>query len=112
MNGLEICDRTLKFYWRTRTAYDGLIEKHNKFLANHEMLQIRNLEHEELDSVDDALRAIKEVKKIYKTTHFDRMEICDLVVEKKFKNSYIEKIDDILHGMVQNVNRKFNYPPN
>ena len=76
------------------------------------MLQIRNLEHEELDSVDDALRAIKEVKKIYKTTHFDRMEICDLVVEKKFKNSYIEKIDDILHGMVQNVNRKFNYPPN
>ena len=38
------------------------------------MLQLRNLEPEEFDRIDDDLRNIKEVKKIYKTPHFKRTE--------------------------------------
>ena len=111
-NGLEFCDRTMQYEWRTESAYDGQIAKHYTYLANNEMLQLWNLEQEELDRINDALRAIKEVKKIYKTPHFDCTGKCNLVVEKKFENSYVEKIDNILRGMVQNVNRKFDHPPN
>ena len=60
--------------WRTQRVYDRQIVKHSMFLANHEMLQLRNLEPEEFDRIDDDLRNIKEVKKIYKTPHFKRTE--------------------------------------
>ena len=111
-NGLEFCDRTMQYEWRTESAYDGLIVKHYKYLANHEMLQLRNLEQGGLDRTDDELRDIKEVKKIYKTPYLERTGKCILVVENKFKNSYIEKINNILRGMIQNVNWKFDNSPN
>ena len=62
-NGLEFCDRTLKFDWRTEKVYDGLVMKHHKFLDSHEILHLRSLEQEELDIIDASLRAIDEVKK-------------------------------------------------
>ena len=77
------------------------------------MIQIQNLESEEFDRIDDDFCDIKEVDKIYKAPHFKQTGICNLVVKKKFKNLYIKKIDEILHGTIQNSNnRQFKYPPN
>ena len=74
------------------------------------MIQIRNLELKEFGRIDNDLRAIKEVEKTYKAPHLEHTGMYNLVVEKKFENSYVENIDEILHGMIQNNNRKFNYP--
>ena len=111
-HGLEFCDKTLKLDWRTKGAYNDLVTKHYKYLENHEIVRLQNLEQEELDSIDASLRAIKEVKKIYKATHFDKTGKCNVVVEKKFENLYVEKIDNILRHVVQNDNWKFCHPPN
>ena len=102
----------MKFEWRIESAYDDLVMKHHKFLENHEIIRLRSLEQEELDSIDASLRAIKEVKKIYKAPNFDRTGYCNVVVEKKFENLYVEQIDKILCSVDQKDNRKFKHPPN
>ena len=110
--GLEFCDRSMELDWRTKSAYEAHVTKHQKFLESHEIVRLRSLEEEELDDIDEDLRAIEEVKKVYKALNFDRTGYCNLVVKKKYDNTYVEQIDEILRNMDKKINHKFNYLPN
>lgn len=110
--GLEFCDRSLEHDWRTKSAYEALVTKHQNFLDSHEIVRLRSLEEEELEDIDKDLRAIDEVKKVYKASNFDRTGYCNVVVKKKCDNTYVEQIDEILRNMDKKINRKFNYLPN
>ena len=57
--GLEFCDRSLEHDWRTKSAYEAHVTKHQKFLESHEIVRLRSLEEEELEDIDDDLRAIE-----------------------------------------------------